>query len=122
MPTWGTHGARMHPNGLVGACRHTVNYVLSAHSAAGNASDLLAGPFRGFRRQTVTVLNSGSDDPPATLLRHRFVIVADRACHFPDAILVLPQRYELGLADAVLRMLGMVEAMHANLHRSVSLQ
>ena len=38
----------MRPNGFVGECRHTVNYVLSGAFGAGNASDLLSGPFRGL--------------------------------------------------------------------------
>src|SRR5947207_13966936 len=50
------------------------------------------------------------------------MVVADRAGHLPCAVLVLPQGYELGLSHTILRVVRMVEAMNANLHRAIILE
>lgn len=57
-----------------------------------------------------------------TLLRRKVVVVTDRPRDLPRPILILPQRNETPLADRFrIVMTGMMEPMHAQLHRSITL-
>src|SRR6516225_4190673 len=50
------------------------------------------------------------------------MVVADRTCHLPRGVLVLPDGYELRLADTVLRVPGMAEPVDADLDSSIAVE
>ena len=50
------------------------------------------------------------------------VLVTNHARHLPYTIFVLPKRHKLRVPHTILRVSRVVEAMYADLHRSISLQ